>query len=97
MYEFEVLLKNGEHTFIQGYSFDDAKRRNPKRRTKSNPFYSKNTLIKEMTSRNPGGFSNAPAGRARTPRPVFRVNRQFAQFSIRIFGEFDERNFPKIP
>lgn len=97
MYEFEVLLKNGEHTFIWGYSFDDAKRRNPKRRTKSKPFYSKNTLIKEMTSRNPGGFSNAPAGRARTPRPVFRVNRQFAQFSIRIFGEFDERNFPKIP
>lgn len=97
MYEFEVLLKNGEHTFIWGYSFDDAKRRNPKRRTKSKPFYSKNTLIKEMTSRNPGGFSNAPAGRARTPRPVFRVNRQFAQFSIRIFGEFDERNFPEIP
>nr|DAR80308.1 MAG TPA: hypothetical protein [Caudoviricetes sp.] len=30
MYEFEVLLKNGEHTFIWGYSFDDAKRRNPK-------------------------------------------------------------------
>lgn len=26
------------------------------------------------------------AGRWRTPRPVFRVNRQFAQFSIRIFG-----------
>ena len=51
MYEFEVLLKNGEHTFIWGYSFDDAKRR-----TKSKPFYSKNTLIKEMTSRNPGGF-----------------------------------------
>lgn len=25
MYEFEVLLKNGEHTFIWGYSFDDAK------------------------------------------------------------------------
>ena len=25
-----VLLKNGEHTFIWGYSFDDAKRRNPK-------------------------------------------------------------------
>lgn len=97
MYEFEVLLKNGEHTFIWGYSFDDAKRRNPKRRTKSKPFYSKNTLIKEMTSRNPGGFSNAPADRARTPRPVFRVNRQFAQFSIRIFGEFDERNFPEIP
>lgn len=95
MYEFEVLLKNGEHTFIWGYSFDDAKRRNPKRRTKSKPFYSKNTLIKEMTSRNPGGFSNAPAGRGVRARPVFRVNRQFAQFSIRIFGEFDERNFPK--
>mgnify|MGYP006871889807 FL=1 len=30
MYEFEVLLKNGEHTFIWGYSIDDAKRRNPK-------------------------------------------------------------------
>lgn len=30
MYEFEVLLKNGEHTFIWGYSFDDAKRSNPK-------------------------------------------------------------------
>lgn len=30
MYEFEVVLKNGEHTFIWGYSFDDAKRRNPK-------------------------------------------------------------------
>lgn len=30
MYEFEVLLKNGEHTFIWGYSFDDAKRHNPK-------------------------------------------------------------------
>ena len=29
MYEFEVLLKNGEHTFIWGYSIDDAKRRNP--------------------------------------------------------------------
>lgn len=33
MYEFEVLLKNGEHTFIWGYSFDDAKRRNPKMAT----------------------------------------------------------------
>lgn len=30
MYEFEVLLKNGEHTFIWGYNFEDAKRRNPK-------------------------------------------------------------------
>ena len=30
MYEFEGLLKNGEHTFIWGYSIDDAKRRNPK-------------------------------------------------------------------
>lgn len=30
MYEYEVLLKNGEHTFIWGYSIDDAKRRNPK-------------------------------------------------------------------
>lgn len=59
MYEYEVLLKDGEHTFIWGRDYDD--------------------------------------GRARTPRPVFRVNRQFAQFSIRIFGEFDERNFPKIP
>lgn len=29
MYEFEVLLKSGEHDFIWGYSFDDAKRRNP--------------------------------------------------------------------
>lgn len=95
MYEFEVLLKNGEHTFIWGYSFDDAKRRNPKTANEIETIYSKNTLIKEMTSRNPGGFSNAPAGRARTPRPVFRVNRQFAQFSIRVFGEFDERNFPK--
>lgn len=60
MYEFEVLLKNGEHTFIWGYSFDDAKRRNPKRRMKSKPFYSKNILIKEMTPRNPGGFSICP-------------------------------------
>lgn len=33
MYEFEVLLKNGEHTFIWDYSFDDAKRRNPKTAT----------------------------------------------------------------
>lgn len=33
MYEFEVLLKNGEHTFIWGYSFDDTKRRNPKTAT----------------------------------------------------------------
>ena len=31
-----------------------------KRRMKSKPFYSKNTLIKEMTSRNPGGFSICP-------------------------------------
>ena len=30
MYEFEVLLKNGEHTLIWGYSFDEAKRRKPK-------------------------------------------------------------------
>lgn len=30
MYEFEVLLKNGEHAFIWGYDFDDAKRRYPK-------------------------------------------------------------------
>ena len=30
MYEFEVLLKNGESIFILGYNFDDAKRRNPK-------------------------------------------------------------------
>ena len=29
MYEFEVLLTNGERTFIWGYSFDDAKRRHP--------------------------------------------------------------------
>lgn len=29
MYEFEVLLTNGERTFIWGYSIDDAKRRNP--------------------------------------------------------------------
>ena len=28
MYEFEVLLTNGERTFIWGYSIDDAKRRN---------------------------------------------------------------------
>lgn len=97
MYEFEVLLKNGEHTFIWVTALMTPNAAIQKRRTKSKPFYSKNTLIKEMTSRNPGGFSNAPAGRARTPRPVFRVNRQFAQFSIRIFGEFDERNFPKIP
>ena len=37
------------------------------------------------------------AGRWRTPWPVFRVNRQFAQFLFRIFGEFDERNYPEIP
>lgn len=30
MYEFEVLLKNGERTFIWGYNFEDAKCRNPK-------------------------------------------------------------------
>ena len=29
MYEFEVLLKNGERTFIWGYNFYDSKRRNP--------------------------------------------------------------------
>ncbi len=29
MYEFEVLLTNGERTFIWGYNIDDAKRRNP--------------------------------------------------------------------
>lgn len=29
MYEFEVLLKNGEHDFVWGYDFKDAKRRNP--------------------------------------------------------------------
>lgn len=33
MYEFEVLLKNGEHTFIWGYSFDDAKRQAPQSKT----------------------------------------------------------------
>lgn len=60
MYEFEVLLKNGEHTFIWGYSFDDAKRRNPKTATEIETIYSKNILIKEMTSRNPGGFSICP-------------------------------------
>ena len=30
MYEFEVLLKNGERTFIWGYSYENAVRRNPK-------------------------------------------------------------------
>lgn len=30
MYEFEVLLKNGERTFIWGYNYDDALRRHPK-------------------------------------------------------------------
>ena len=29
MHEFEILSKNGEHAFIWGYSFDDAKRRQP--------------------------------------------------------------------
>lgn len=29
MYEFEVLLKNGERTFIWGYSYQDALRHNP--------------------------------------------------------------------
>lgn len=29
MYEFEVLLKNGERTFIWGYSYQDALHRNP--------------------------------------------------------------------
>lgn len=27
MYEFEVLLKNGEHTFIWGYSYLEALRK----------------------------------------------------------------------
>ena len=30
MYEFEVLLKDGERTFIWGYNYDDALRRHPK-------------------------------------------------------------------
>lgn len=30
MYEFEVLLKNGEHTFIWGYNYQDALNRHPK-------------------------------------------------------------------
>lgn len=30
MYEFEVLLKNGEHDFIWGYSYQDALNRHPK-------------------------------------------------------------------
>lgn len=29
MYEFEVLLKNGEGVFIWGYDFKDALRRHP--------------------------------------------------------------------
>lgn len=29
MYEFEVLLKNGERAFIWGYSYQDALYRNP--------------------------------------------------------------------
>ena len=29
MYEYEVLLKDGECTFIWGYNYDDAKRRYP--------------------------------------------------------------------
>lgn len=93
MYEFEVLLKNGERTFIWGYNYQDALNRHPKLANESNRFYFKSTLIDL-----PNGRSLfLSAGRWRTPRPVFRVNRQFAQFSIRIFGEFDERNFPKIP
>lgn len=30
MYEYEVLLKNGEHTFIWGYNYQDALNRHPK-------------------------------------------------------------------
>lgn len=30
MYEFEVLLKNGERTFIWGYNYQDALNRHPK-------------------------------------------------------------------
>lgn len=37
------------------------------------------------------------AGRWRAPRPVFRVNRQFAQFLFRIFGEFDEKKISRNP
>jgi hypothetical protein len=29
MYEYEVLLKNGNHDFIWGYDIDDAKCRHP--------------------------------------------------------------------
>ena len=93
MYEYEVLLKNGERTFIWAIIIKMLSIDIPSQRMKSNRFYFKSTLIDL-----PNGRSLfLSAGRARTLRPVFRVNRQFAQFSIRIFGEFDERNFPEIP
>lgn len=93
MYEYEVLLKNGERTFIWGRDYDDALCRHPETAKEIEA-----VLFQEYIDRPPIGRSLfLSAGRARTPRPVFRVNRQFAQFSIRIFGEFDERNFPEIP
>ena len=93
MYEFEVLLKDGERTFIWGYNYDDALRRHPKLVNEIEAL-----LFQEYIDWPPIGRSLfLSAGRARTPRPVLHVNRQFAQFSIRIFGEFDERNYPEIP
>lgn len=93
MYEYEVLLKNGERTFIWGRDYDDALCRHPETAKEIEA-----VLFKSIQTDLPFGRSLfLSAGRWRTPRPVFRVNRQFAQFSIRIFGEFDERNFPKIP
>lgn len=41
MYEFEVLLKDGERTFIWGYNYDDALRRHPKRQRKLKHSYFK--------------------------------------------------------
>ena len=93
MYEYEVLLKNGNRTFIWVAITTMLSAGIQKLQRKLKQSYFKSTLIDLPL----GGLFFLSAGRARTPRPVFRVNRQFAQFSIRIFGEFDERNFPKIP
>jgi hypothetical protein len=92
MYEFEVLLKNGERTFIWGYNYQDALNRHPKLANEI-----ESLLFQEYIDLPFGRSLFLSVGRWRTPRPVFRVNRRFAQFSIRIFGEFDERNFPEIP
>lgn len=74
MYEFEVLLKNGEHTFIWVTALTTPSVAIQKRRMKSKPFYSKNILIKEMTSRNPGGFSICPRLAVRERRGQFFVS-----------------------